>query len=63
MSKQFVSLAEEMIKDNNRESIRIDTHMDNKVMQSLLHDLNYEYCGKVMLEVGGERIAYEKSIR
>ena len=46
--------------EENCPHIRIDTHRDNKVMQSMLRKLGYEYCGIILLEDGDERIAFEK---
>lgn len=42
--------------------IRIDTHGDNKVMQSLLKKLGFEYCGVIhVAEDNYPRLAYEKA--
>ena len=42
--------------------LRIDTHGDNTVMQSLLKKLGFVYCGTVYVEEDDDpRIAYEKS--
>lgn len=49
----------ELIK-NGVKSMRIDTHKDNKGMQSLLLKRGYQYCGIIILSSGGERLAYEK---
>ena len=40
--------------------IRIDTHRDNKVMQSLLEKLGFKYCGIIYVRDGSERVTYEK---
>lgn len=40
--------------------LRIDTHTDNKPMQGLLKKLGFVYCGKIKLEDGSPRIAFEK---
>ena len=41
--------------------LRIDTHMDNKVMQSLLSKLGFKKCGIVyVVEDNYPRLAYEK---
>ena len=42
------------------ESMRIDTHPDNKIMQGLIASLGYTYCGDVVIE--SRRLAYEKEI-
>ncbi|MDC3387880.1 GNAT family N-acetyltransferase [Flavobacteriaceae bacterium] len=41
-------------------SLRIDTHKDNHIMQQLLQNLGYVYCGVIYLNNGNERLAYEK---
>lgn len=43
-------------------SLRADTHMDNKVMQHVLQQSGFAYCGVVYLEDGAPRLAYEKSL-
>ena len=42
----------------NVASMRIDTHPENKIMQSLISSLGYTYCGDVVIE--SRRLAYEK---
>lgn len=44
-------------------NLRIDTHRDNKVMQSILHKLGFTYCGIIYLEDGAERLAYQKVLK
>ena len=56
-SKQFMMAAEAMATERVA-SIRIDTHPDNKIMQSLVARLGYTYCGDVIIE--SRRLAYEK---
>ena len=41
-------------------NVRIDTHRDNVPMQSLLAKLDFTYCGRIFLENGGERLAYQR---
>ena len=41
-------------------NIRIDTHRDNYIMQSLLLKNGYTRCGIIYLENGDERIAFQK---
>ena len=38
--------------------VRIDTHRDNRPMQSLLKKKGFRYCGKIYIEDGTERIAF-----
>ena len=42
------------------ESLRIDTHRDNKPMQSALQKNGFVYCGIIYLANGAERLAYQK---
>lgn len=58
----FFKEFEQKLAYSNIKSMRIDTHRDNRAMQNLLQRLNYEYCGIIQLERGGERLAYEKLI-
>ncbi len=41
-------------------NLKIDTHRDNVVMQSLLKKLGFRYCGLVRGRDGGERLAFQK---
>lgn len=42
-------------------NLRIDTHGDNTVMQSLLKKLGFEHCGTIYVEEDNDpRMAYEK---
>lgn len=42
-------------------NVRIDTHEDNKVMQELLAKMGFSECGRIYLENGDPRIAYQKT--
>ena len=41
------------------DDLRIDTHEDNKVMQKLILDNGFEYCGIIYIENGEPRRAYQ----
>ena len=41
------------------DSIRIDTHADNKVMQSAIAKAGFSYCGIIHCWNGSERLAYQ----
>ena len=43
-------------------NVRVDTHRDNKVMQSILAKLDFKYCGIIYLHDGEERLAFQKVI-
>jgi len=60
IAKFISSESEKLLIKNNIASMRIDTHEDNKGMQSLLKGLDYTYCGIIYLEDGDKRLAYEK---
>lgn len=40
-------------------NIRIDTHRDNRVMQTILTRYGFRYCGIIHLANGSERLAYQ----
>ena len=42
------------------DTIRIDTHEDNRIMQSLLKKHGFTYCGVILLSDGSSRLAYHK---
>lgn len=42
------------------ESLRADTHADNKIMQHLLEENGFTRCGIIHVEDGTPRIAYQK---
>jgi hypothetical protein len=50
--------AEQLARENSLPSLRIDTHPDNQIMQSLISSLGFTYCGDVVIE--SRRLAYEK---
>ncbi len=61
ISLRMFFLAEQICRKNNKQSIRIDTHRDNQLMQHLATKYGYEYCGVIKLARNSfERIAYEK---
>ena len=43
------------------QNIRIDTHADNKIMQSLILKIGFEYCGIIHTHNRTERLAYQIS--
>lgn len=48
-------------KEHGCVSLRADTHEDNKIMQHLLSQNRYVYCGVIHLENGAPRLAFERS--
>lgn len=55
-----VDFATEIVLKNNIESIRIDTHEDNKSMQKALEKNGFKTCGTIYLLDGAKRIGFEK---
>lgn len=39
--------------------LRIDTHDDNLPMQAAIKKAGFQFCGKIKLRLGGERLAYD----
>jgi hypothetical protein len=44
------------------DNIRIDTHRDNKIMQHVILEYGFSYCGVIHLASGDERLAYQRMI-
>lgn len=45
---------------NKCHNLRIDTHKNNKAMQSLINKCGFIYCGIIHVSDGSERLAYQK---
>lgn len=60
LGSQIIKYVELMCKNRNINSIKIDTHKENKAMQTLLIKNEFAYCGIVYLEDGSERRAFQK---
>ena len=60
--KEIIKYAEEVCKQNDIHSIKVDTHEQNIPMQNLLKKNGFEYCGIIYLEDGGKRVAFEKTL-
>ena len=60
LAKEAFAFAENLAKERDVASVRVDTHRDNVVMNSLLRKIGYTYCGIIYLLNGKERLAYEK---
>ncbi len=58
--RAFMTLVEKEVALRGVASIRVDTHPDNRIMQSLIASLGYTYCGTVTYE--SPRLAYEKIV-
>lgn len=62
LARQMMLYAEKLALECNISDIRVDTHSDNKAMQSLLTSLGYALCGKITLLSGAPRIAFQKPL-
>ena len=60
IAKYALNFFESKLKEMKIDSMRIDTHRENKGMQGLITKLDYIYCGIIVLESGDERLAFEK---
>ena len=47
----------------NVDSIRVDTHEDNKAMRRLIEGSGFSYCGIITVADGTKRVAYEWSLK
>ena len=63
ISSEFLGEMVRICSENNINSIKIDTHKDNIVMQKFLKKNNFKYCGIIYLEDNSPRIAFEKLIK
>lgn len=61
-AKELFDYAESLCQERQIADIRVDTHADNRVMQRLLSQLEYRYCGEITLTSGAKRIALQKSL-
>lgn len=59
IATQLFRMFEDVAKENNVFSIKVDTNFDNVPMLKILDKLNYTYCGEVYFR-GSARRAYEK---
>ena len=60
LGSEMISKAQQISLDLGIHSIKVDTHRDNRPMQSLLLHNDFQYCGIIYLADGQERLAYEK---
>ncbi len=62
LSKYLFDFAFNICLKDKVTSLRIDTHINNLVMQKTLKKYGFKYCGLIYLLDGSERIAFEKEI-
>lgn len=60
LTGKLYAFAESLAKANGCKSLRADTHKDNLAMRGALVKNGFAECGRVIIEDGTERIAYEK---
>ena len=60
LSSLILKSVEEMCKNKNIMSIKIDTHEENLSMQKFFKKNGFKYCGVIYLEDRSKRIAFEK---
>ena len=63
IAAEILKYVEKSCTQNKVHSIKIDTHEDNKSMQSFLTKNGFKYCGIIYLESGAKRIAFEKMLK
>lgn len=61
VSHKIIEYAEEMCKEKDINSIKVDTHRENLSMQNMLKKNGFKYCGVIYLADGAERVAFEKN--
>ncbi len=62
VARSLMLSVESLCQDRGISSIKIDTHQENPVMNHLLKNLGYAYCGVIEFE-GADRLAYEKLLQ
>lgn len=60
LGSQIIKHVELMCISKDINSIKVDTHKENKAMQTLLLKNGFVYCGIIYLEDGNERMAFQK---
>lgn len=61
LAARLLDYAEQLCKERGIGDIRIDTHIDNLSMQRLIARQGFIHCGRIVLESGDDREAYQKS--
>ncbi|MFS0781064.1 GNAT family N-acetyltransferase [Bacillus sp. 1P06AnD] len=60
ISSSIFQITEKMCLEKGINSIKVDTHEQNRSMQRLLEKNGYMYCGIIYVANGGKRVAFEK---
>lgn len=61
LAQKIFLFTEDLARENNIFSIKVDTNFDNNPMLKILEKLGYVYCGEVTFR-GGVRKAFEKKL-
>ena len=61
LAQKILLYTEDIARENNIYSIKVDTNFDNIAMLRIFEKLGYTYCGEVMLR-DGARKAFEKEL-
>lgn len=59
LAERFIGFAKELCCERGIGDIRIDTHIDNIPMQRLISRVGFIHCGRIVLESGADREAYQ----
>ena len=59
----ILDFAENMAREKNIFSLRIDTHRDNISMRRFIEKSNFNFCGIIYVEDGTPRVAFEKILK
>lgn len=63
VAKNLLDFFEDKLKELNYDSIRVDTHKDNKSMLRFIEKNGFQICGIVYIRKTDERIAFEKPLK
>lgn len=63
VAKNLLDFFEKKLKELNYDSIRVDTHKDNKSMLRFIEKNGFQKCGIVYIRNTDERIAFEKPLK
>lgn len=63
VAKNLLDFFENKLKELNYDSIRVDTHKDNKSMLRFIEKNGFQKCGIVYIRKTDERIAFEKPLK
>lgn len=62
-AEAFMRFCLSVCRERSVSQMRIDTHTDNLPMQRLLLKLGFQHCGRIVLESGADREAYQLNLK